>query len=127
MPFVGSEGSELCDWLVKIKTSLKRPSHGKLKVGKLVLEDFKKLTNSFLRTSNSCQITGNLQHGRFLSAVALTENSETEEKKRRNRKRWRNRKVWTKPSLSSRSPVLFCLFLVSLSAIEETSRTAGQL
>ena len=54
---------------------------------------------------------GNLQHGRFLSAVALTHNSETEEKKRRNRKRWRNRKVWTKPSLSARSSVLCCLFL----------------
>ena len=36
---------------------------------------------------------GNLQHGRFLSVVALAYNSETEEKKRRNRKRWRNRKV----------------------------------
>ena len=31
---------------------------------------------------------GNLQHGRLFSAVALTYNSETEEKKRRNRKRW---------------------------------------
>ena len=38
----------------------------------------------------------------FLSVVALTYNSETEEKKRRNRKRWRNRKVWTKPSLSAK-------------------------
>ena len=57
---------------------------------------------------------GNLQHDRFFSAVTLSHNSETEEKKRRNKKRWRNGKVWTKPSLSARSSILFCLFLVSL-------------
>ena len=70
---------------------------------------------------------GNLQHGRFFTAVAVTYNCQTEEKKRRNRKRWGNGKVWTKPSLSARSPVLFCLFLVSLSAIDEASRIAEQL
>ena len=70
---------------------LKRPSHVKL-------------------VSNNKH--GNLQHGRFLSVVALTYNSETEEKKRRNRKRWRNRKVWKKPSLSARSSVLFVFIRV---------------
>ena len=116
----------------QIDLSVKRPSQGKLKLANsVVLENFEKLTNSFLHTSNSCQINnkhGNLQHGRFSSVVALTYNSETEEKKRRNRKRWRNRKVWTKPSLSTRSSVLFCLFLfVSLWAKDETSQTARQL
>ena len=88
---------------------LKRPSHGKLKLAKSCCrENFEKLTNSFLHTSNSCQITNTVicNMAVFLSVVALTYSSETEEK-RRNRKRWRNRKVWTKPSLSARSSVLF--------------------
>ena len=70
---------------------------------------------------------GNLQNGRFFSAIALTYNSETEEKKGRNRKRWGIGKVWTKPSLPACSSILFCLFLVSLSAIDEASRIAEQL
>ena len=109
--------------------SIKRRSHNNLswqtRVGKLRKVD-KLFPSHVKRVSNNKH--GNLQHGRFSSVVALMYNSETEEKKQRNRKRRRNRKVWTKPSLSVRSSVLFCLFLfVSLQAKDETSRTAGQL
>ena len=57
------------------------------------------------------------------SAVPLrSENSATEyTEKRRNKKRWRIRKDWTKPSLSASPSIFFCLFLVFLWAIDETS------
>ena len=48
------------DILNSVFYCFKRPSHGKLlslKVGNLVLENFEKLTNSFLHTSNSYQKT----------------------------------------------------------------------
>ena len=65
----------------------------------------RKVDNLFpSHASDSCQISNTVicNMAVFLSVVALTYNSETEEKKRRNRKRWRNRKVWTKPSLSAK-------------------------
>ena len=93
----------------EVTRALKRPSQGKLKLANSCWKTSKSWQTR-LHTSNSCQITNTVIRNMavFLSAVALTYNSETEEKKRRNRKRWRNRKVWTKPSLSA---VLFCLFL----------------
>ena len=86
-----------------VKLQLKRPSHGKLKQANSCWKTSKSWQSlSFTRVRLVSNIKhGNLQHGRFLSVVALTYNSETEEKKWKNRKRWRNRKVWMKPSLSA--------------------------
>ena len=99
---------------VAVCEHVKRPSNGKLKLATPVgkLRKFDKLVPLDVKlVSNNKK---KLQHGRLFSAVAITYNSETEEKKRRHRKRWRKRKACTKPSLSAHSSVLFCLFLVSL-------------
>ena len=53
---------------------------------------------------------GNLQHGRFFSAVALTYNSETEEKKGRNRKRWGIGKVGRNQVCPRAPPFCFACF-----------------
>ena len=50
-----------------------------------MLENFKKLTNSFLHTSNSCQIANTVicNLADLFSAVALMYNSETEREEKK--------------------------------------------
>ena len=58
--------------------SIKRPSHGKL-----VLKNFKKLANSFLHTSNSCQITNTVICN--MTAFLVQSHSPTTVKQRKRR------------------------------------------
>ena len=104
------------------------------KVGKLVLENFKKLANSCLDTSNSRQITHTLKFVTWplmsWSYFMLIAGEETESAGKIESRIWMKPYISRNPSLGaySHSCIIFvCLFFVSLYAGDDMSHKSGQL